>query len=84
MGLNLSSLTGTQPLILGLAVVGSSTAAVITGHISGTDFLGVLAGLGVIGGSVTTAHVVGTQVNQAATTSALPSPPPTGPTSGVV
>lgn len=64
-----SSLTGLSGLVSVLAVVGCATAAVITGHITGGDFLGVLAGTGLVSGTVGTAHVVGTQVNNAAASS---------------
>lgn len=63
-----------QALLLAVVVVGCATGACITGHISGTEYLGVLAGVGFGGGTVATAHVVGTQVNQAA---ASPAPVPT-------
>ena len=67
-----------QALVLALAVIGCATAAVITGHITSTDYLGLVAGVGVVGGTVTTAHVVGTQVNNAAT----PPPPPVSSATG--
>lgn len=72
-----SALSTGQALILAVVVVGCATAAVITGHISGGDFLGILGGVGLTGGVVTTAHVVGTQVNTAAG-STTTTPAPTG------
>lgn len=76
-----TALTGTQPLLLALGVLGCATAACITGHISGTDFLAVAGVVGGGAGIVTTAHVVGTQVNTAAGASPTTA---TTPTSGVV
>jgi hypothetical protein len=64
----LANLTGNQALVMGLAIVGSATAAVITKAISAGDYLTIIAGTGVVGGTVATAHVVGTQVNKAAGT----------------
>ena len=73
-------LNGNQALVLALSVIGCATAAVITGHISSSDFLGLVAGVGVVGGTVTTAHVVGTQINNASTPMPIPTPAPPAPT----
>lgn len=71
-----NALSTVQALLLALAIVGCATAATITGHLTGTELLGVFAGLGVIGGGVTTAHVVGTQINTAAGSSPQPAQSP--------
>lgn len=79
----LAALTGAQPLVLGIVTVGCATAGLLTGHLDQGAWLGVAGGVGGIGGLVTTAHVVGTQVNAAAAPS---SPPPSSSvaTSGTV
>ena len=63
------ALTAAQALVAGLAILGCATAALLTNHLTSTDFLGVLAGLGFISAPIATAHVVGTQVNAAANAS---------------
>lgn len=76
----LTSSGGMGAVVVVLGVLASATVAVVTGHISGSEYVGVLAGLGIAGAPVATAHVVGTQVNRAAQASpptpAVPGPPP--------
>jgi hypothetical protein len=75
----LTALSGMQALVLAVVVVGCATAAVIAGVISSSDFLAILTGTGVLGGTVATAHIVGTQVNTAAGSgqpAAAPQPAP--------
>ena len=64
----LLSTPGVGPVLLALGILGCVTATTITGHTTGTEFLGVVGVVGGTGGLVTTAHVVGNQVNAATTT----------------
>lgn len=73
-----SAITTAQALILGVVTLGCATAGLLTGHLDQGAWLGVAGGVGGIGGLVTTAHVVGSQVNAAA------SPPPAPATAGPV
>lgn len=79
----MSALTNAQALVLGVVTVGCATAGLLTGHLDQGAWLGVAGGVGGIGGLVTTAHVVGTQVNTAAS-SAPASPPVNTGTAGQV
>lgn len=82
MGKLNTAISTSQALILGVVVVGCSTAAVVTGHISGSEFMtavGIVLGAG---GAVTAAHVGGSvavkssQQSQPPTvTQASPQPP---------
>lgn len=78
----LSALSGGQPLVLGLAIIGCATAGLITGHLTAGDW-GTAVGLTVGGGTIVgTAHVVGSQVNTAVSTT-TPNPAPSAPTTTV-
>lgn len=66
-----------QALVLGVVVVGCSTAGLITGHLSSADFM-TLTGVTIgAGGAVTAAHVGGSVATGAQTVTAggPPSPP---------
>lgn len=67
-------LSGPQPLILGVVIIGCATAGLLTGHLDEAGWLGVTGGVAGGGVLATTAHVVGTQVNQAATGTSPPAP----------
>lgn len=70
--------TSFGPLALALAVIGCATAGLVTGHLTAGDW-GTAVGLTVGGGTIVgTAHVVGTQVN----TAASPPSPPTAANTG--
>lgn len=75
---------GLWAAVVVLGVLASATVSVVTGHISGTEYVGVLAGLGIATGPVAAAHVVGKQVNQAAQTSNTSATTSGPPQSGVV
>lgn len=79
----LALLSGPQPLIMGVVIVGCATAGLLTGHLDEAGWLGVTGGVGGIGGLATTAHVVGSQVNAAAG-NAPPAAVTTTPTAGTV
>lgn len=63
-----------QALILGVVVMGCATAAVVTGHISGSDFMTVTGITLGAGGAVTAAHVGGVVANSSGAASAAPAP----------
>lgn len=84
--MNLSNVTGAGVvgLVSFVAVLAASTVGLCTGHLSSSDWQTVnLTAIGVTG-VVGTAHVVGTQVNNAATPTPGPTPTANTGTGGTV
>lgn len=73
-----SFLSTSQALVLGVVTIGCATAGLLTGHLDQGAWLGVTGGVGAAGSLVTTAHVVGTQVNAAAGSPTSTAPGNTG------
>ena len=78
-----SAVSTGQALILGLALIGSALAGLITGHLASADFMTVVGVTVGIGGAVTAAHVGGAVANSSAanTTGTTVAPGTTAPTS---
>lgn len=76
--MNTSTLTGAGliGLISFVALVAASTVGLVTGHLSSSDWTTINLTAAGLTGIVGTAHVVGTQVNNAATPTPTPQPAP--------
>lgn len=80
----LAALSGPQPLVMGLAIVGCATAGLLTHTLDEAGWLGIVGGVAGVGGVATTAHVVGAQVNAAASSQAAASSLPATGSTGTV
>lgn len=72
----LTGMSANAALVFACVIVGCATGAVISGAIGSADYLAIIAGTGFAGGTVATAHVVGSQVNTAAGASPTVAPQP--------